>query len=130
MKALFWNVLFSISLCIECPMWLIKIMAERKCAPAARLFQHLYGGKLVWTVKNDWSDGMISDHFMNLVHGEITDLFGHSVVYYSSNKISFGRGVYTIVQVANDWKEFDINGLKDLLDADKKWHKKIKEGKL
>ena len=122
--------MFHLSLMVCAPMWLIRLMAEKKCAPASRYYHHLHGGKIVWTVKDDWSNGKISDHFMNLVHGNITDLVGHQVEYYSGQKISFGRGVYTIVQVADKWEDFEINGLKDLLTADKKWHQKIKRGEL
>jgi hypothetical protein len=111
-------------------MWIIRIMAGRKCAPSARYFQALHGGKIVWTVKDDWSDGKISDHFMNLVHGEITDLSGHKLKFYSGGKIDFGNGKYTIVQIADRYEDFGINGLKDLLDADKEWHRKIKKGEI
>ena len=120
------NLLFDLSLRKNPLSWIaIFIMKSRKCAPAARWLQYKKGGKIVYTVKHDWSDGKISDHFMNLINSEIIDLNGNHARLVNGQTVDFGDGQYRIVQIADNWSEFKINGLVDLKNKDRYIHSLI-----
>lgn len=117
------NTLFDISLRNHAIAWLgIYLMRGRKCAPAVRYLQHKKGGKLVYAVKVKWSDNKVSDHFMNLIDGQIVDLYGNHATMLNENTIDFGNGEYRIVDIVENWKDFGINGLVDLKNKDRYIH--------
>ena len=119
MLTFIFNILFDLALRNHPFAWVgIYIMRNRKCAPAARWLQHKKGGKLVYSVKVKWDDGRISDHFMNLIEDQIVDLNGNRAVMLDESMIEFGNGQYRIINIAENWSEFGINGLADLLEKD------------
>ena len=62
------NVLFDLSLRDNLFSWLgIYLIRNRKCAPAARWLQYKKGGKILYSIKEEWNEGKISDHFMNVI---------------------------------------------------------------
>ena len=100
-------------------------MKNRKCAPAARWLQHKKGGKILYSVKEEWNDGKISDHFMNVINGEIVDSNGNRAVMIDSQTIDFGNGRYRIIAIEDQWSKFGINGIRDLLEKDRLIHSKF-----
>lgn len=122
------NILFDLSLRTSVFAKIgIHFMKTRKCAAAARYLQHKKGGKLVYTVKVNWDDGKVSDHFMNLIDGQIIDLNGNRAATLNENTIDFGNGEYRVVDIAEKWEDFGINGLVDLLNKDRYIHSKIEK---
>ena len=60
MLTIVFNVLFDLSLRNNLFSWVgIYLMKNRKCAPAARWLQHKKGGKILYSVKEEWNDGKI-----------------------------------------------------------------------
>ena len=120
------NVLFDLSLRDNQFSWLgIYLMKNRKCAPAARWLQHKKGGKILYSVKEEWNEGKISDHFMNVINEEIIDSNGNLAVMIDSQTIDFGNGRYRIIAIEDQWSKFGINGIRDLLEKDRLIHSKF-----
>lgn len=120
------NVLFDLSLRDNLFSWVgIYLMRNRKCAPAARWLQHKKGGKILYSIKVEWNEGKISDHFMNVINEEIIDSNGNKAVMIDNQTIDFGNGEYRIVSIENNWSKFRINGLRDLLEKDRLIHSKF-----
>ena len=120
------NVLFDLSLRDNLFSWVvIYLMRNRKCAPAARWLQHKKGGKILYSVKVEWDESKISDHFMNVINGEIIDSNGNRAVMIDSQTIDFGNGRYKIISIEDQWYKFGINGLRDLLEKDRLIHSKL-----
>ena len=120
------NVLFDLSLRDNTFSWIgIYLMRDRKCAPAARWLQYKKGGKILYSVKVEWNEGKISDHFMNVINGEIVDSNGNRAVMIDSQIIDFGNGKYRIIAIEDQWSKFGINGLRDLLEKDRLIHSKF-----
>lgn len=120
------NVLFDLSLRDNLFSWVgIYLMRNRKCAPAARWLQHKKGGKILYSVKEEWNEGKISDHFMNVINEEIIDSNGNLAVMLDSQTIDFGNGRYRIIAIEDQWSKFRINGLIDLLEKDRLMHSKF-----
>ena len=117
------NVLFDLSLRDNTFSWIgIYLMRDRKCAPAARWLQYKKGGKILYSVKEEWNEGKISDHFMNVINGEIVDSNGNKAVIIDNQTIDFGNGKYRIISIEDQWYKFGINGLRDLLEKDRLIH--------
>ena len=120
------NVLFDLSLRDNTFSWIgIYLMRDRKCAPAARWLQYKKGGKILYSVKEEWNDGKVSDHFMNMINEEIIDSNGNRAVIIDSKTIDFGNGRYRIISIEDQWYKFGINGLRDLLEKDRLIHSKF-----
>lgn len=120
------NMLFDLSLRDNPFSWMgIYLMRNRKCAPAARWLQHKKGGKILYSVKEEWNEGKISDHFMNVINEEIIDSNGNLAVMIDSQTIDFGNGRYRIIAIEDQWSKFGINGLRDLLEKDRIIHSKF-----
>ena len=120
------NVLFDLSLRNNLFSWMgIYLMKNRKCAPAARWLQYKKGGKILYSVKEEWNEGKISDHFMNVINEEIIDSNGNLAVMIDSQTIDFGNGRYRIISIEDQWYKFGINGLRDLLEKDRLIHSKF-----
>lgn len=120
------NVLFDLSLRDNPFSWMgIYLMRNRKCAPAARWLQHKKGGKILYSVKEEWNEGKISDHFMNVINEEIIDSNGNLAVMIDSQTIDFGNGRYRIIAIEDQWSKFGINGIRDLLEKDCIIHSKF-----
>ena len=120
------NVLFDLSLRDNTFSWIgIYLMRDRKCAPAARWLQYKKGGKILYSVKEEWNEGKISDHFMNVINGEIVDSNGNKAVIIDNQTIDFGNGRYRIISIEDQWYKFGINGLRDLLEKDRLIHSKF-----
>lgn len=120
------NMLFDLSLRDNPFSWMgIYLMRNRKCAPAARWLQHKKGGKILYSVKEEWNEGKISDHFMNVINEEIIDSNGNLAVMIDSQTIDFGNGRYRIIAIEDQWSKFGINGLRDLLEKDCIIHSKF-----
>ena len=120
------NVLFDLSLRNNLFSWVgIYLMKNRKCAPAARWLQHKKGGKILYFVKEEWNKGKISDHFMNVINGEIVDSNGNKAVIIDNQTIDFGNGKYRIIAIEDQWYKFVVNGLIDLLEKDRLIHSKF-----
>ena len=100
-------------------------MKNKKCAPAARWLQHKKGGKILYSIKEEWNEGKISDHFMNVINEEIIDSNGNKAVMIDSKTIDFGNGKYRIIAIEDQWCKFGINGLRDLLEKDRLIHSKF-----
>ena len=100
-------------------------MRDRKCAPAARWLQYKKGGKILYSVKEEWNEGKISDHFMNVINEEIIDSNGNLAVMIDSQTIDFGNGRYRIITIEDQWYKFGINGIRDLLEKDRLIHSKF-----
>ena len=126
MLTIVFNVLFDLSLRNNLFSWVgIYLMKNRKCAPAARWLQHKKGGKILYSVKEEWNEGKISDHFMNVINEEIIDSNGNLAVMIDSQTIDFGNGRYRIISIEDQWSKFRINGLIDLLEKDRLIHSKF-----
>lgn len=126
MLTIVFNIVFDLSLRNNLFSWVgIYLMKNRKCAPAARWLQHKKGGKILYSVKEEWNEGKISDHFMNVINGEIVDSNGNRAVMIDNQTIDFGNGEYRIVSIEDNWSKFRINGLKDLLEKDRLIHSKF-----
>lgn len=120
------NVLFDLSLRDNLFSWVgIYLMKNRKCAPAARWLHHKKGGKILYSVKEEWNEGKISDHFMNVINEEIIDSNGNLAVMIDSQTIDFGNGRYRIIAIEDQWSKFGINGIRDLLEKDRIIHSKF-----
>lgn len=120
------NVLFDLSLRNNLFSWVgIYLMRNRKCAPAARWLQHKKGGKILYSVKEEWNNGKVSDHFMNVINGEIIDSNGNRAVMIDNQTIDFGNGRYRIIAIEDKWSKFGINGIRDLLEKDRLIHSKF-----
>ena len=120
------NVLFDLSLRDNTFSWIgIYLMRDRKCAPAARWLQYKKGGKILYSVKEEWNDGKVSDHFMNMINEEIIDSNGNRAVIIDNQTIDFGNGRYRIISIEDQWYKFGINGLRDLLEKDRLIHSKF-----
>lgn len=120
------NMLFDLSLRDNPFSWMgIYLMRNRKCAPAARWLQHKKGGKILYSVKEEWNEGKISDHFMNVINEEIIDSNGNLAVMIDSQTIDFGNGRYRIIAIEDQWSKFGINGIRDLLEKDCIIHSKF-----
>lgn len=120
------NVLFDLSLRDNLFSWVgIYLMRNRKCAPAARWLQHKKGGKILYSVKEEWNEGKISDHFMNVINNEIIDINGNRAIMIDNQIIDFGNGRYRIIAIESQWYKFGINGLRDLLEKDRLIHSKF-----
>ena len=126
MLTILFNVLFDLSLRDNTFSWIgIYLMRDRKCAPAARWLQYKKGGKILYSVKEEWNEGKISDHFMNVINEEIIDSNGNLAVMIDSQTIDFGNGRYRIIAIEDQWYKFGINGLRDLLEKDRLIHSKF-----
>ena len=126
MLTIVFNVLFDLSLRNNLFSWVgIYLMKNRKCAPAARWLQYKKGGKILYSVKEEWNEGKISDHFMNVINEEIIDSNGNLAVMIDSQTIDFGNGSYRIIAIEDKWSKFGINGLRDLLEKDRLIHSKF-----
>lgn len=126
MLIIVFNVLFDLSLRNNLFSWVgIYLMKNRKCAPAARWLQHKKGGKILYSVKEEWNEGKISDHFMNVINEEIIDSNGNLAVMIDSQTIDFGNGRYRIIAIEDQWSKFGINGIRDLLEKDRIIHSKF-----
>ena len=126
MLTIVFNVLFDLSLRNNLFSWVgIYLMKNRKCAPAARWLQYKKGGKILYSVKEEWNEGKISDHFMNVINEEIIDSNGNIAVMIDSQTIDFGNGRYRIIAIEDQWSKFRINGLIDLLEKDLLIHSKF-----
>ena len=120
------NVLFDLSLRDNQFSWVgIYLMKNRKCAPAARWLQYKKGGKILYSVKVEWNEGKISDHFMNVINEEIIDSNGNLAVMIDSQTIDFGNGKYRIIAIEDQSYKFRINGISDLLEKDRLIHSKF-----
>ena len=120
------RVLFDLSLRNNLFSWVgIYLMKNRKCAPAAKWLQHKKGGKILYSVKEEWNEGKISDHFMNVINEEIIDSNGNLAVMIDSQTIDFGNGRYRIITIEDQWYKFGINGIRDLLEKDRLIHSKF-----
>ena len=94
------DVLFDLSLRNNLFSWIgIYFMRNRKCAPAARWLQHKKGGKILYSVKEEWNDGKVSDHFMNVINGEIVDSNENRAVMIDSQTIDFGNEKYRLTKI-------------------------------
>ena len=117
------RMLFDLSLRNNPFAWIgIFLMRDLKCAPAARWLQYIKGGKILYSVKEDWSDGKVSDHFMNVLGREMVDYCGNRAIMIDDQTIDFGDGRYRIVAIEDEWNKFGINGLEDLLEKDRLIH--------
>ena len=126
MLTIIFNVLFDLSLRNNLFSWVgIYLMKNRKCAPAARWLQHKKGGKILYSIKVKWDEDKISDHFMNVINGEIIDSNGNKAVMIDSQTIDFGNGRYRIIAIEDQWSKFGIDGLRDLLEKDRLIHSKF-----
>lgn len=120
---LVYRMLFDLSLRNNPFAWIgIFLMKELKCAPTARWLQYMKGGKILYSIKEDWSDGKVSDHFMNVFGREVVDYYGNRAIMVDNQTIDFGDGKYRIVAIEDEWRKFGINGLKDLLEKDRLIH--------
>ena len=126
MLTIVFNILFDLSLRNNLFSWVgIYLMKNRKCAPAARWLQYKKGGKILYSVKEEWNEGKISDHFMNMINEEIIDSNGNRAVIIDNQTIDFGNGRYRIIGIEDQWYKFGINGLRDLLEKDRLIHSKF-----
>ena len=117
------NVLLDLSLRNNLFSWVGNyLMKTRQCAPAARWLQYKKGGKILYSVKVEWNEGKISDHFMNVINEEIIDSNGNLAVMIDSQTIDFGNGRYRIIAIEDQWSKFGINGIRDLLEKDRIIH--------
>ena len=103
----------------------IYLMKNRKCAPAARQLQYKKGGKILYSVKEEWNEGKISDHFMNVINEEIIDNNGNRAVIIDNQTIDFGNGRYRIIAIEDQWYKFGINALKKKKKKDRLIHSKF-----
>lgn len=126
MLTIIFNVLFDLSLRNNLFSWVgIYLMKNRKCAPAARWLQHKKGGNILYSVKEEWNNGKVSDHFMNVINNEIIDSNGNRAIMIDNQTIDFGNGRYRIIAIKDQWCKFGINGLRDLLEKDRLIHSKF-----
>ena len=117
------RMLFDLSLRNNLFAWIgIFLMRDLKCAPAARWLQYMKGGKILYSIKEEWEDGKVSDHFMNVLGREIVDYYGNRAIMVDNKTIDFGDGKYRIVAIEDEWCKFGINGLRDLLEKDRLIH--------
>ena len=117
------SMLFDLSLRNNLFAWIgIFLMRESKYAPAARWLQYMKGGKILYSVKEKWEDGKVSDHFMNVLGREMVDYCGNRAIMIDAQTIDFGNGRYRIVAIEEEWNNFGINGLRDLLEKDRLIH--------
>ena len=117
------RILFDLSLRNNLFAWIgVFLMRESKCAPAARWLQYMKGGKILYSVKEKWEDGKVSDHFMNVFGREMVDYCGNRAIMIDAQTIDFGNGRYRIVAIEEEWNNFGINGLRDLLEKDRLIH--------
>lgn len=110
------------------PQFLKNRIAKKKCSAGARRYQELHGGQLVYTVKNVQNAGMVCDHFMVKTGNYFADFNGNIVEAVEIGEtINFGNGEYTVVQIVNDWAEFGINTIPELIEETKKYATEIAE---
>lgn len=112
-----------------------KLM-DRHCSIACQRVHEVDGGMIISTVRDIQEAGQVQGHFMNISDkfpNEIYDLFGNSVAIKNpqvGDKIDFGHGTYTIVEIKENFNEFGIHSVSELLAYTKAWAGKIQAGQI
>ena len=112
-------------------------LMDRHCSIACQRVHEMDGGMIVYTVRDIQEAGKVQDHFMNISDkfpNEIYDLFGNSVAIKNppkvGDKIDFGNGTYTIVDIKKEFEEFGIHSVSKLMAYTKAWASKIQAGQI
>ena len=130
---MFKNILFNLGLKQNAPDCIINLSVKMtdKCLPWARKLQREMGGKLVWSVKVGQTNGKISDHFMVEVEGKLIDAGG---AYDEISTTDIGDIInicggedYIIVAKVDNYVDFGINSISDLIEKDLKWIDSMKD---
>lgn len=134
-----WNMMLAdFGWCVKhLPKSAIKAQAAKHCSVAAQLEQYLHGGVIVSTIRNDQGN-MVQGHFMNLERRDsllIYDRFGSMEFCPDGHKrweigdeLDFGNGMYTIVDIQSEFRNFKIRNFNELIAYTKCEHAKLGRG--
>lgn len=99
----------------------------KKCSIAAQYLQYLYGGKIIYAVRSERLDGRISDHFLNIIDGNIVE--NNEKIICPSEYIDIGsiiklsHGDYIVIEIVDKFNQFSFHSVKEMIETTKRLQK-------
>ena len=124
-RYILWNIYFRYFQYL--PFKAKAVQYIRKCSIAAQYLHYLYGGKIIYAVRSERLDGKISDHFLNIIDGNIVE--NNKKIICPSEYIDIGsiiklsHGDYKVIEVVNEFNEFSFHSVKEMIETTKRLQK-------
>ena len=124
-RYLLWNIYFRYF------QWLpFKAKASgyiKKCSINSQYLHNLYGGKIIYTVRSERLDGRISDHFLNIIDGNIVE--NNEKIICPSEYITVGSTIklshrdYKVIEMVDKFNQFSFHSVKEMIETTKRLQK-------
>ena len=99
----------------------------RKCSIAAQYLHYLYGGKIIYAVRSERLDGRISDHFLNIIDGNIVEnnkkIVCQSEYITVGSTIKLSHGDYKVIEMVDKFNQFSFHSVKEMIETTKRLQK-------
>ena len=124
-KYILWNIYFRYFNYLPFKEKAVKYIS--KCSIAAQYLHYLYGGKIIYTVRSERLDGRISDHFLNIIDGNIVE--NNKKIVCSSECITVGstiklsHGDYIVIEIVDKFNQFSFHSVKEMIETTKRLQK-------
>lgn len=124
-KYILWNIYFRYFQYLPFKAKAVKYI--RKCSIAAQHLHYLYGGKIIYAVRSERLNGKVSDHFLNIIDGNIVENNGRKICrcpsIYNGTVIHLSHGDYKVIEVVNEFNEFSFHSVKEMIETTKRIQK-------
>lgn len=125
-KYILWNIYFRYFNYLPFKEKAVKYIS--KCSIAAQYLHYLYGGKIIYTVRSERLDGRISDHFLNIIDGNIVENNEKIVCSCPSSidnetVIHLSHGDYKVIEMVDKFNEFSFHSVKEMIETTRKLQK-------
>ena len=93
----------------------------KKCSIAAQYLHYLYGGKIIYAVRSERLDGRISDHFLNIIDGNIVEnnkkIICPSEYITVGSTIKLSHGDYKVIEMVDKFNQFSFHSVKEMIET-------------
>ena len=124
-KYILWNIYFRYFNYLPFKEKAVKYI--NKCSIAAQYLHYLYGGKIIYTVRSERLDGRISDHFLNIIDGNIVEnnkkIVCPSECITVGSTIKLSHGDYKVIEMVDKFNEFSFHSVKEMIETTKRLQK-------
>jgi hypothetical protein len=124
-KYILWNIYFRYFNYLPFKEKAVKYI--KKCSIAAQYLHYLYGGKIIYAVRSERLDRKVSDHFLNIIDGNIVENDGRKICRCPSSinglVIHLSYGDYKVIEVADEFSQFSFKSVKEMIETTKRLQK-------
>ena len=124
-RYILWNIYFRYFQYLPFKAKAVKYIS--KCSIAAQYLQYLYGGKIIYAVRSERLDGKVSDHFLNIIDGNIVENNGKVICPSESigigSIIKLSHGDYRVIEIVDKFNQFSFHSVKEMIETTRKLQK-------